>query len=282
MFGRTQRWIDQQSFTVQLMVFIAIFFVVRTFFFGLYQVPTGSMETTMLKGERFLADKCTVWFSPIKRGTIISFNDPNYPYSENTFMRLWQYYVGMPQGLNVLNWQPINLTKRVIGIPGDHVVGKIEGGKPVIYLNDEKLDEPYVNRYPLISLWGCGGINSIDRVSYDPSLPYDQQQFYKINPADIVRLPQVQTIIQPATPIPQDTFDVTLGPDEYWVMGDSRLNSSDSRMWGTLRGDLIHGKIVFRIASVDSDSTWWIIDLIKNPFEFFARSRWNRWFNLVG
>lgn len=35
-------------------VVVPLAFVIRTYFYGLYQVPTGSMETTMLVGERFL------------------------------------------------------------------------------------------------------------------------------------------------------------------------------------------------------------------------------------
>jgi signal peptidase I len=36
--------------------------------------------------------------------------------------------------------------------------------------------------------------------------------------------------------------DVTLGDDQYYVMGDNRMNSSDSRLWGPVRKDAIIGE----------------------------------------
>src|SRR5438128_7914663 len=103
----------KQSLRAQISEFaflLLIVFLIRTFGYGLYQVPTGSMETTMLVGERFFADKLTIWFNPPKRGEIIAFNDPRYNYSNNIFANWFQRYM----------WGPENLTKRVIGIPGDH------------------------------------------------------------------------------------------------------------------------------------------------------------------
>ena len=65
-------------------------------------------------------------------------NDPEYKYSNNYFKRLFQRYV----------WGPQNWTKRIIGIPGDTIRRAIER-HPVVYRNGIKLDEPYINAYPL-------------------------------------------------------------------------------------------------------------------------------------
>src|SRR5580698_9036487 len=95
---------------------LLLVFLIRTFGFGLYQVPSGSMETTMLVGERFFADKFSYLISSPKRGDIISMNAPTYPYSSNKLVRLFEDYV----------WGPPNWTKRIIGLPGETVEGKIE------------------------------------------------------------------------------------------------------------------------------------------------------------
>lgn len=308
----------------ELVVLILIVFIIRTWGFGLYQVPTGSMETTILVGERFFADKFTILFSAPKRGDVIAFNEPGtiFNYSDNTLQYLFQMYV----------WGPQNLTKRVIGVPGDKLKGVIEDGKPVIYINDKKFDEPYLNKYPLIRIWesdlqdivkqaenevsealrkglihqasvsdmmhGCMLMKTVLR-SFDPKVPWELQPFYRIKPDRIVMGTDGKPadIKYPGTPEsrkrePQaqgkniwgdnsDEFYVELGSNEYWCMGDNRLGSSDSRTFGPVDGKLIHGKIVFRIWSIDSDESWWILDLIKHPIDFWTRVRWSRFFQIV-
>ncbi len=259
-------------------VIVPLAFFIRTFFYGLYQVPTGSMETTMLVGERFLADKLTVWFMPIKHGDIIAFNDPNYSYSDNYVINMWQRYV----------WGPSNWTKRVIGIPGDHIKGVIENGHPVVYRNGEKLDEPYLNKYPILPVfsekptpWSLLSRMSLHYKSFDPQLPYDKQPFYRIDPCLVAS--QYASIRYPGTEYPGgiDVFDVTLGENEYWVMGDNRLGSYDSRGWGKLDGKLIHAKIIFRFLSVDPINQWLVLDLLAHPVDFWTRVRWGRCFQPV-
>ena len=42
-----------------------------------------------------------------------------------------------------------------------------------------------------------------------------------------------------------DEFDVTLGENQFWMMGDNRLGSYDSRGFGPVESKMIHGKILF-------------------------------------
>ncbi len=278
-------------------------FLIRTIGFGLYQVPSGSMETTMLVGGRFFADKFTYLFTSPKRSDIISMNAPIYPYSHNKLMRLFEDYV----------WGPDNWTKRVIGVPGDTVEGNIEDGKPVIYLNGKKLDEPYLNKYPLIAVYKVDpsglfqhmtgrSLNDFWRnvtfYSYDSDKSYADQPFYRMNPKRIVTGADGKPIlmwpndaIEPTQEVTKepgknywdgsDVFYVALGSSQYWCMGDNRRGSKDCRCFGPIEGRLIHGRILFLIWSIDSDESWWIFDLFKHPIDFWKRVRWNRCFKMV-
>ncbi len=276
-----QRWWNRPKSTLvdwvqTLVVFLPIVFIVRTWGYGLYQVPTGSMENTMLVGEFFFADKFSPLFKKPVRGDIISFNDPTYNYSSNPYSRLFEEYV----------WGPENWTKRVIGLPGDHVEGKIENGKPVVYINGELLDEPYLNQYPLIL---ANGVDKESWRTYNPAQSYEDQSLYKMNSSVVKhwkRLLDANGFVSERTPgmpidvaeprMGSDVYDVHLGDNEYWAMGDNRLGSFDSRGWGKLDGNLIHGRIKFRIFSLDRQEKWLPLELLLHPIDFFKRCRWGR------
>jgi signal peptidase I len=51
---------------------------------------------------------------------------------------------------------------------------------------------------------------------------------------------------EPSLPFSGSAAEVTLGPDAYFVLGDNRTSSSDSRSWGPLDGPRIIGRLVFR------------------------------------
>lgn len=63
--------------------------------------------------------------------------------------------------------------------------------------------------------------------------------------------PEGKVLDEPYLPSQDITFGdskiVTLGSDEYFVMGDNRLQSSDSRLWGILPADDIVGKVLIRV-----------------------------------
>jgi len=286
----------------EFVVLLLIVFLIRTFGFGLYQVPTGSMETTMLVGERFFADKLTPLFSSIQRGEIIAFNSPTYKYSKNRLVKLFQEYV----------WGPINWTKRVVGIPGDRIRGTVEDGKPVIYINDKKINEPYLNKFPLIKVLKMDRhvlerrlqkmgrkalmMNPLTPKSYDPAYSFEDQPYYKIKKERVWPRADAPEFLYPGRPLPSrpvehevgqnywggtDEFYVELGKNQFWVMGDNRRGSSDSRFIGPIDGRLIHGRIVYRILSVDSDASWLLWDLITHPIDFWRRVRRGRNFQRV-
>jgi signal peptidase I len=141
---------------VGIVVTLIIIFFIRTYLFDLHYEPTRSMETTMLTGERFFADKLAYLSRQPERGDIVSFN------------------------------YPFKVTNRVIGVPGDTVEGRIEDNKPVIYLNGKKLNEPYLNKYPLIAVRGGMKPGTIFK-SYDPAMPFDKQPFYTIDEKSIFK-----------------------------------------------------------------------------------------------
>jgi len=243
------------SETKDIIIILAVIFLIRSFGFGLYQVPTGSMEPTMLCGERFFADKFTPLFLPFKHGDIVTMNQPTFKYSENWLMKLWEKFV----------WGPSNWTKRVIGVPGDVIKGTIEDGKAVIYRNGQKLEEPYVNQYPLIGVWNMDPLKAHEKIrkelgqaantrneemlqqilsqsfyrdcslrTFDPSESYEQQPFYKMSTASVFKgfgetkdskpflvYPNDVTVAQPQNLVKRDNSYWSGGSDEFYVeLGD--------------------------------------------------------------
>ncbi|MCK5168593.1 MAG: signal peptidase I, partial [Bacteroidales bacterium] len=57
--------------------------------------------------------------------------------------------------------------------------------------------------------------------------------------------------------------------DYYFMMGDNRHNSADSRYWGFVPEDHVVGKAVFIWLSLDKDQ------------QFVNKIRWNRMFSLI-
>ncbi|MEA5056428.1 signal peptidase I [Anaerotignum propionicum] len=80
------------------------------------QVPTGSMETTIMTGDRILALRTSYWFDQPERGDVVVFRYPDDPEQKTLFV------------------------KRIIGMGGDEV--QVQNGS--VYVNGEALNEPYL------------------------------------------------------------------------------------------------------------------------------------------
>ena len=68
----------------------------------------------------------------------------------------------------------------------------------------------------------------------------------------------------------EETTHYTFKMDYYWMMGDNRHNSADSRFWGFVPEDHVVGKPIFIWLSLDQDRGW-----------FDGKIRWNRLFKFV-
>jgi signal peptidase I len=98
---------------------LVVALVVKTFLFQAFYIPSASMEPTLEKGDRVLVNKLSYDLHDVNRGDVVVFELP-------------EDKIG-PDGIK-------DLIKRVVGLPGD----TIETRDGVVYVNDRRLEEPYL------------------------------------------------------------------------------------------------------------------------------------------
>jgi len=177
------RWITE------LIVIVIIVLLIRTFVAQAYNIPSGSMQPTLLVGDFILVNKLVYRFSEPQRGDIVVFK---YPIDPN-----------------------IDFIKRIVALPGEEV----EVRNNQVFINGKPL--------PLIEV-GRGEENGVRKVIYEEVMPEGikhKVQFYEDFPFS-----------------KRDFGPVVVPPNHYFVMGDNRDNSEDSRYWGFLPRENIVGK----------------------------------------
>jgi signal peptidase I len=136
----------------------------------------------------------------------------------------------------------MKLVKRLVGLPGD----TLEMRDRVLYLNGEPQEEPYVK--------------STGRAeSSDPWMSW--QASYLV--ADVNRAEY--------RPTRDNWGPIAIPEDRYFMMGDNRDNSLDSRYWGLLEKWRLEGRVSFIYYSYNSQS--------YRPFPFLREIRWGRIFD---
>lgn len=185
---------------------ILIVFILRSFIFEPFMIPSGSMMPTLLIGDFILVNKFTYGIRlPIINKKIIDINKPK-------------------RGDAVVFRNPknpsVNYIKRVIGLPGEHIVYK-----------DKKLIINNIARKQ-VSLGRYQGIGRGKTMSTG----------FEILSEDLLTV-EHNILISPFAPNISGSFIVPKG--QYFVLGDNRDNSNDSRYWGTVPEENLVGRAVF-------------------------------------
>jgi signal peptidase I len=117
----------RRSALVELLVLgviaVVLALIIKTYAIQAFFIPSASMENTLDIGDRVLINKVVYDFRGIHRGDIIVFDgrgswDPNTPSSSNIFSRIGSDL----EGIVGISHDSSIYIKRVIGLPGDHVV----------------------------------------------------------------------------------------------------------------------------------------------------------------
>jgi signal peptidase I len=109
-----------------LVVAVLASFLVRTFMFQTFFIPSASMTPTLLVGDRIIVDKLSADFGTINIGDIVVFKAP-------------------PDVKSDCSDAVTDLVKRVIGLPGDHLTSRGN----TIYVNGKALNENWPHSEPL-------------------------------------------------------------------------------------------------------------------------------------
>ncbi len=119
-------WLFLRDILVILLVAILVSFLVKTFLVRSFYIPSGSMENTLQEQDRILVDELTPRFGGYDRGDVVVFRDPGgwlpatYEPPQPPLAAAVDWITSLV-GLTASDSED-HLVKRLIGLPGDHVV----------------------------------------------------------------------------------------------------------------------------------------------------------------
>lgn len=187
-------------------------FSVRSFAYEPWRIPSGSLKPTIQVGDFILVNKFTYGIRlPIVHTKIIN--------------------IGEPQRGDIVVFRspskktPPLLIKRVIGIPGD----QIKYVDKVLYINGQQATQSFIN----FSKDSDDGATSWPVEVKQENLLGIKHGIYQIPTAN------------------NDDFEITVPPHKYFMMGDNRDDSADSRYWGFMPEENIVGKATRVLISFD-------------------------------
>ncbi|HET7303945.1 MAG TPA: signal peptidase I [Segeticoccus sp.] len=139
-------WSGLRELVIVVAMALLISLVVKTFLLQAFWIPSGSMENTLIEGDRVVVSKLTPGPFDLERGDVVVFDDFNgwlqgVPPPEQTGASKVVHDVLTFVGLLPTN-EGEHLIKRVIGLPGDHVACCDKDGR--LTINGAAINEPYV------------------------------------------------------------------------------------------------------------------------------------------
>jgi signal peptidase I len=232
-------------------IFVMGLFIL-TFLGQNYVIPSGSMEKTLLVGDHLVVDRIT--FSPSTKWM------PLVHYREPKRGDIVVFIKPVPDPDAEGNPQYLTLVKRLIGVPGDHI--RLHNG--IVSINGVAQAQPHAE--------ATTEDNHTEFLDEFPSEP----------PPDIGQVPDSWSKVD----FPNDVVngELVVPPGKYFMMGDHRHNSLDSRYWGFVPRENIIGRPLFNYWSFETPEDQYEQPGVGNSLawmshialHFFTETRWSR------
>lgn len=212
------------------LVAVAIWLVLRSYVVEAFRIPSPSMENTLLVGDFLFVDK-TGYGGQFQ-----------VPFLGWRFLRFPGYAAPHRDGIVIFrsvedSTPNLDVVKRLLGVPGD----TLQMISDTLIRNSRRLDEPYALH--LAEGQGETAPALLEQMRTRQLRHYAGRDSAHYHPT------------------PHTWGPLVVPPDSFWVMGDNRDNSWDSRYWGFLPRSHVEGRPLIIYMSVAVD-----------PF----RIRWNR------
>jgi signal peptidase I len=238
-----------QAFATLLSLAVIALFV-NTFVLQPFLIPSESMEHTLLVGDFLLVNK-QIYAPPDRLSRLLM------PYREVSRGDIVVFHHPQPHPF---------LIKRVVGIPGDRL--RIENGRVIV--NGVAVDEPYAAFEP-----------TAGNPFYD-DFPARMYTDFSVDPSvDPQWWQQMRSLTRDG--------ELVVPPGEYFVLGDNRNHSDDSRYWGFVLRQQIVARPVVIYFSLTRPSTTDVQqaadDRLGHDRQLAAKlsgfARWKRIFHVV-
>lgn len=193
-----------------------IVLVVRSFIIQPFRVPTGSLEPTVMPNDFVAVSQ----FAYGLRLPVINTKIAHISEPQHGDIVVFRYPVD----------PSVNFVKRAIGLPGDHIVYK----NKVLYINGQEMKQTFIKEGEDVE--STGNISS--KVMEENLMGIKHQILIHDDGGET------------------DDFDFTVPKGYYFMMGDNRDDSADSRVWGFVPEENLVGRAFMIWLSFDHGIRW--------------------------